>query len=100
LKFFDDAPIYQMSRAPRSALGSDPHDIATKRQAVDVDAADAIFLCKKNTRLKNLFDDAWKFNARVSQRHCYPLQGIGSATIQARVRCLLLHSPAFGSTSS
>jgi hypothetical protein len=20
------------------------------------------FLCKKNTRLENLFDDAWKFN--------------------------------------
>jgi hypothetical protein len=52
-----------MSRAPRSALGSDQRDIATKRQAVDVDAADAIFLCKKNTRLKNLFDAAWKFNA-------------------------------------
>jgi hypothetical protein len=23
------------------------------------------FLCKKNTLLKNLFDDAWKFNGRL-----------------------------------
>jgi hypothetical protein len=24
-----------------------------------------LFLCEKNTRLKNLFDAAWKFNGRL-----------------------------------
>jgi hypothetical protein len=54
-----------MSRAPRSALVSDPHDIAGKRQTVDKVAVADLFLCKKNTRLKNLFDAAWKFNGRL-----------------------------------
>jgi hypothetical protein len=59
-----------------------------------------LFLCKKNTRLKNLFDAAWKFNGRANLRHCKPLQGNGSATIFARIRCLLQTSPATGSATS
>jgi hypothetical protein len=65
LKYFAGALTCQMSRAPRSALESDQHDIASKRQTADADAADDLSLCKKNTRLKNLFDDAWKFNGRL-----------------------------------
>jgi hypothetical protein len=41
-----------------------------------------------------------KFNGRVSQRHYRPLQGNGSATILAHVRCQLQNSPATGSTTS
>jgi hypothetical protein len=54
-----------MSRAPRSALKSDKYDIAGKLQTFDATTVTSRFLCKKNTRLKNLFDDAWKFNGRL-----------------------------------
>jgi hypothetical protein len=70
LKFFDAALTHQLSRAPHSALESNQHVIAAKRQTVDLPELFEAFLCKKNTRLKNLFDDAWRFNGRVSQRHC------------------------------
>jgi hypothetical protein len=89
-----------MSRALHSTLVSDQRVAAAYRKTVDADAADDLFLCKQNTILKNLFDDAWKFNGSFSQRHCKPLQGNGSATVSAHVRCRLQNSPASGSKES
>jgi hypothetical protein len=47
LKFFDAAPTHQVSRAPRSALESDQHVIAAKRQTVDLNNAFDFFYARK-----------------------------------------------------
>jgi hypothetical protein len=56
-------------------------------------------------RFKTLFGlglGGWKSrsNGRANQRHCKPLQGNGSATVTAHVRCRLQPSPATGSATS
>jgi hypothetical protein len=54
LKFFYYAPTYRVNRAPRSALGNDQHDIATKRQTVDPTTENWLFSMQEKYPTKEL----------------------------------------------
>jgi hypothetical protein len=54
LEFFDGAPIYQMSRAARSAPESDQCDVALKRETVDSTTENRLFSVQEKYPTKEL----------------------------------------------